>query len=84
MRMKFISWCNGISLKYYYLSNKVIENGDADLVAFGKLYISNPDLVGRFKENIPTAEWDANTFYSQGPEGYIDYEAKTRDLIPTS
>ncbi len=65
-------------------ANKVIENGDADLVAFGKLYISNPDLVGRFKENIPTAEWDANTFYSQGPEGYIDYEAKTRDLIPTS
>lgn len=63
-------------------ANSVITSGDADLVAFGKLYISNPDLVGRFKDNIPTAEWDANTFYTQGAEGYTDYQAKTRNLIP--
>lgn len=63
--------------------NKVIEDGDADLVAFGKPFISNPDLPGRFRENIPMAEWDTNTFYTQGPEGYTDYEAKTREAIPT-
>lgn len=62
--------------------NKVIDDGDADLVSFAKLYISNPDLVGRFRDNVQTSEWDENTFYTTGPEGYIDYEAKTRDLIP--
>ncbi len=67
-----------------YSGNKVIEDGDADCVAFGKLYISNPDLVGRFRENEMLSEWDQDTFYSQGKEGYIDYEAKTRDLIPES
>ncbi len=64
--------------------NKVIADGYADLVAFGKLYISNPDLVGRFREDVATSDWDKDTFYTQGKEGYIDYEAKTRDLIPTA
>jgi N-ethylmaleimide reductase len=64
--------------------NKVIEDGDADLVSFAKLYISNPDLVGRFRENVATAHWDTDTFYTLGKEGYTTYEAKTRDLIPNS
>ena len=54
-------------------ANAVIEAGDADLVAFGKLYISNPDLAERFAINAPTAEWDEDTFYSQGEKGYTDY-----------
>jgi N-ethylmaleimide reductase len=58
--------------------NKVIRDGQADLVAFGKPYISNPDLVERFAENIPLSDWDTATFYTQGKEGYIDYEAKAR------
>lgn len=62
--------------------NKVIENGDADLVSYATLYISNPDLVGRFRENVATAQPDKATFYTPGPEGYTTYEAKTRDLIP--
>jgi N-ethylmaleimide reductase len=53
--------------------NKVIEEGNADLVAYGKLFISNPDLVHRFEVNADMAEWDQNTFYSQGREGYTDY-----------
>ncbi|TDS15075.1 N-ethylmaleimide reductase [Maribacter caenipelagi] len=53
--------------------NKVIEEGYADLVAFGKPFISNPDLVERFEHNYPIAEWDADTFYTPGKEGYIDY-----------
>lgn len=53
--------------------NAVIERGDADLVSFGKLYISNPDLVARFAENLPLAEWDQDTFYTPGKKGYTDY-----------
>ncbi|GEQ86416.1 alkene reductase [Patiriisocius marinistellae] len=63
--------------------NEVIKAGNADLVAFGKLYISNPDLVGRFRENVATSDWDKDTFYTQGKEGYTDYDAKTRELIPS-
>lgn len=57
--------------------NKVIADGNADLVAFGKLFISNPDLVERFEQNIEVSPWDESTFYSGGKEGYIDYEVKT-------
>jgi N-ethylmaleimide reductase len=63
--------------------NQIIEDGYADCVSFGKLYISNPDLVGRFRENVEVADWDKDTFYTQGAEGYLDYDAKTRDAIPT-
>lgn len=48
--------------------------GQGELVAFGRPYISNPDLVERFEEAIPLAAPDYNTFYTPGPKGYIDYE----------
>ncbi len=54
--------------------NAIIEAGLADMVAYGKLYISNPDLVERFKTNAPIAEWNEDTFYTPGKKGYIDYE----------
>jgi 2,4-dienoyl-CoA reductase-like NADH-dependent reductase (Old Yellow Enzyme family) len=47
--------------------------GEADAVAFGKLFIANPDLPRRFAERMPLNAWNAATFYSQGPEGYTDY-----------
>ncbi|MGO4913070.1 alkene reductase [Leeuwenhoekiella sp. W20_SRS_FM14] len=53
--------------------NEVIKEGNADLVAFGKLYISNPDLAERFALNAPIAKWDDDTFYTQGAKGYTDY-----------
>lgn len=53
--------------------NKVVADGDADLVAFGTLYISNPDLVERFAQNAPLAQGDRDTFYSPGPKGFADY-----------
>ncbi|MCF4101548.1 alkene reductase [Gillisia sp. M10.2A] len=62
--------------------NKIIEEGLADLVAFGKPYISNPDLAERFAQNIPLTNWDPDTFYSQGKKGYLDYEAKANAYIP--
>ena len=60
--------------------NAVIERGDADLVSFGKLYISNPDLVERFAENSPLAEWDKHTFYTPGKEGYLDYPVAVEEV----
>ncbi|AEH02352.1 alkene reductase [Lacinutrix sp. 5H-3-7-4] len=53
--------------------NEVLEAGNADLVAYGKPFISNPDLVERFENNIELADWDKDTFYTTGPEGYTDY-----------
>src|SRR6187402_503580 len=52
---------------------KVLAEGTADAVAFGKLFISNPDLVERFRANAELNPPESTTFYSHGPEGYIDY-----------
>ncbi len=54
-------------------ANKIIGEGNADLVSFGKLYISNPDLVERFKQDAELQDWDTDTFYTPGKEGYTDY-----------
>ena len=81
--MKLLALSAVINIQYFG-KIYVIADGYADLVAFGKLYISNPDLVGRFREDVATSDWDKDTFNTQGKEGYIDYEAKTRDLIPTA
>jgi N-ethylmaleimide reductase len=53
-----------------------LQSGAADLIAFGRPFISNPDLVARLKEGYPLAEADQATFYSPGAEGYIDYPVK--------
>jgi N-ethylmaleimide reductase len=45
----------------------------ADAVAFGQLYIANPDLVERFKLNAPLNPPDVNTFYGGDERGYTDY-----------
>lgn len=51
-----------------------VTSGFADLVAFGKPFISNPDLVERFRKNFPlNIKMDASTFYTSGSKGYIDY-----------
>ena len=50
-----------------------IANGKADAVAFGKPFISNPDLAERFRRGAPLAEWDRDTFYGGGAEGYTTY-----------
>ncbi|SEA68256.1 alkene reductase [Bizionia paragorgiae] len=54
--------------------NTIIEEGHADLVAYGKLFISNPDLVERFEYDLDLAAWDQDTFYTTGAKGYTDYE----------
>jgi 2,4-dienoyl-CoA reductase-like NADH-dependent reductase (Old Yellow Enzyme family) len=41
-----------------------VFEGKADAVAFGKLFIANPDLVSRFRENLPLNAPDSTTFYA--------------------
>ncbi|MGA7966594.1 MAG: alkene reductase [Gammaproteobacteria bacterium] len=55
--------------------NAVIAAGDADLVAFGRPFIANPDLPKRFRLSAPLAEGDQATFYRGGAGGYVDYPA---------
>ena len=54
-------------------AEKIVAAGDADAVAFGKLFIANPDLPERFASHAPLNEWKANLFYTGGPDGYADY-----------
>ena len=55
--------------------NRLIAEGLADLVAFGRPFIANPDLVQRLKTGAPLAEIDWTTVYGAGPKGYSDYPA---------
>lgn len=50
-------------------------SGHADMVAFGRPFIANPDLVERLRRDAPLAEADHATFYGGGAEGYTDYPA---------
>ncbi len=53
--------------------NAAIGRGDCDAVAFGKLFIANPDLVERFGERAALNEPDGTTFYTHEAHGYVDY-----------
>ncbi|MFI9271551.1 alkene reductase [Kitasatospora sp. NPDC052896] len=53
--------------------NRLIAEGLADLVAYGRPFIANPDLPARFAAGAPLAEPDWNTVYAAGPAGYTDY-----------
>jgi N-ethylmaleimide reductase len=55
------------------LAIDAIEEGKADLVAFGKLFIANPDLVERLKNDTVLNAPDQGTFYGGGAKGYTDY-----------
>lgn len=54
-------------------ANKVLSDGDADLVSFGTPFIANPDLVERFKVSARLNEPDKETLYTPGAKGYTDY-----------
>jgi 2,4-dienoyl-CoA reductase-like NADH-dependent reductase (Old Yellow Enzyme family) len=54
---------------------QLLDEGKADAVAFGKLFIANPDLPSRFAKNAPLNRPEPHTFYAPGPHGYIDYPA---------
>lgn len=52
---------------------QAIASGHADMVAFGRDFISNPDLVERLRQGAPLNAWQRETFYGGGAEGYTDY-----------
>lgn len=54
-------------------ANELVENGIADAAAFGRLFISNPDLPRRLAAGLPLNPPIAETFYSGGAKGYVDY-----------
>jgi 2,4-dienoyl-CoA reductase-like NADH-dependent reductase (Old Yellow Enzyme family) len=54
-------------------AEQLLATGEADAVAFGKLFIANPDLPKRFKLDAPLNEPRSDSFYHPSAEGYIDY-----------
>lgn len=58
-------------------AQEALARGDADLIAFGRPFIANPDLVERLRRGAALATPDAATFYSAGADGYVDYPALT-------
>ena len=55
------------------LATKVLEANAADLIAFGKPFISNPDLVERLKKGAPLNEWDKSDVLRRRRKGITDY-----------
>lgn len=54
-------------------ADAALATGRADLIAFGRPFIANPDLVARLQLNAPLNVPDAETFYTGGEKGYVDY-----------
>jgi N-ethylmaleimide reductase len=54
-----------------------LREGRGDLIAFGRPFLANPDLVARLQRDIPLNPPDYPTFYTPGPKGYTDYPAAT-------
>jgi N-ethylmaleimide reductase len=54
-------------------AESIVEKGEADLVAFGRHFLANPDLPKRIQLGLPLNPYDRATFYTRGPQGYIDY-----------
>lgn len=52
-----------------------IDSGVADAITFGRTFLANPDLPERLRLDAPLNESNPRTWYSQGPEGYVDYPA---------
>ncbi|KAL7276773.1 hypothetical protein RUND412_000238 [Rhizina undulata] len=50
-----------------------VDDGETDAIAFGRYFISNPDLPERLRKGLPLTHYERSTFYAPGPEGYTDY-----------
>ncbi len=57
-----------------------LQTGVGDAVAFGRLFIANPDLPERIAQNAPLRESDQSTWFSQGPVGYLDYPKYSTEI----
>ncbi len=57
-----------------------LQEGRADLIAYARYFLANPDLPVRFALNAPLNDWDRSTFYGGGAEGYTDYPSLEEEL----
>jgi N-ethylmaleimide reductase len=74
------TWPTGFMINTGYMASSeldevapLVDEGQADLVSVGRLFISNPDLVHRWRHGHDRAEWDEDTFYTAGERGLVDY-----------
>ena len=63
-------------------ARRTLADGKADAIAWGKLFISNPDLPARLRRDAPLAEFDADTFYGGDETGYTDYPTLGTGKLP--
>ncbi len=59
----------------------MLTKGDADVIAFGRYFIANPDLPEWLRLGAALTPYDRKTFYRGGPEEYIDYPAMDSDTV---
>ena len=55
-----------------------LDEGRADAIAFGRTFLANPDLPARFRTGADLNKDDPKTWYTQGPQGYVDYPAMAK------
>jgi N-ethylmaleimide reductase len=63
-------YCNGLTAE---TAEAKLQEGSADLVAFGRSFLSNPDFMSRIEKNAPLNEVDYMTLYTPDAQGYTDY-----------
>jgi len=63
--------CNGLTAE---IAKQALESGKADLAAFGRSFLANPDLPERIAENAALGQPDMSRFYTPGARGYTDYK----------
>lgn len=63
---------------------QAVASGEADAVAFGRIFLANPDLPQRIASHAPLNTPDAATFYASGPQGYTDYPALGETMRKTA
>lgn len=56
-------------------AERALQQGEANLIGFGRPYIANPDLAMRLHRGLELAKPERATFYTDGPKGYVDYPA---------
>jgi 2,4-dienoyl-CoA reductase-like NADH-dependent reductase (Old Yellow Enzyme family) len=61
---------------------QLLDEGKADAVAYGKLFLANPDLPERFARQAELNQPEVETFYAPGPHGYTDYPALALESVP--
>jgi N-ethylmaleimide reductase len=61
-------------------AEQIVVDGHADLVAFGRMFISNPDLPERLRTGAPLNRYDRETFYGGDARGYTDYQSLSEEV----